>query len=107
MVGFSKYKFYNKLLIGVIFFRVTLSVTWTQLYISWFNVNFNKFTVRLHCIQIFFMLSKFQGDQRLIGMSSINCQNSSFSSLKECIKIWVYRSNGKLHPIGMKISIHV
>ena len=22
-------------------------------------------------------------------------------------KIWVYRSNGKLHPIGMKIGMHV
>ena len=32
------------------------------------------------------MLTKFQGDQRLIGMSSINCLNSSFSSWKECIK---------------------
>ena len=27
MVGFSKYKFYNKLLDGVILFRVTLSAT--------------------------------------------------------------------------------
>ena len=50
------------------------------------------------------MLTKFQGDQRLIGMSSINCLNSSSSSLKEYIKIWVYRSNGKLHPIGMKFA---
>ena len=29
-VGFSKYEFKNKLLIGVTFFRVTSSVTWTQ-----------------------------------------------------------------------------
>ena len=28
-VGFSKYGFNNKLLVGVIFFRVTSSVTWT------------------------------------------------------------------------------
>ena len=34
MVGFSKYEFDNKLLVGVIFFRVTSSVTWTQPYIS-------------------------------------------------------------------------
>ena len=34
MVGFSKYEFNNKLLVGVTFFRVTLGVTWTQLYIS-------------------------------------------------------------------------
>ena len=40
-------------------------------------------------------------------MSSINCLNSSFSSLKECIKIWVYRSNGKLHPIGMKFACNL
>ena len=32
------------------------------------------------------MLTKFQGDQRLIDMSSINCLSLSFSSLKECIK---------------------
>ena len=34
MVGFSKYEFKNKLLVGVTFFRVTSSVTWTQRYIS-------------------------------------------------------------------------
>ena len=34
MVGFSKYEFNNKLLGDVTFFRVTLSVTWTQPYIS-------------------------------------------------------------------------
>ena len=28
-VGFSKYEFNNKLLVGVTFFRVTSSVTWT------------------------------------------------------------------------------
>ena len=33
-VGFSKYEFDKKLLGGVSFFRVTLSVTWTQSYIS-------------------------------------------------------------------------
>ena len=33
-VGFLKYEFNNKLLVDVIFFRVTLSVTWTQPYIS-------------------------------------------------------------------------
>ena len=30
MVGFSKYKFNNKLLSDVALFRVTPSVTWTQ-----------------------------------------------------------------------------
>ena len=33
-VGFSKYEFKNKLLVGVTFFRVTSSVTWTQPYIT-------------------------------------------------------------------------
>ena len=33
-VGFPKYEFSNKLLGGVIFFGVTLGVTWTQPYIS-------------------------------------------------------------------------
>ena len=33
-VGFSKYKFNNKLLDGVTFFKVMLGVTWTQPYIS-------------------------------------------------------------------------
>ena len=33
MVEFSKYKFINKLLVGVTFLRVTSSITWTQPYI--------------------------------------------------------------------------
>ena len=33
-VGFSKYEFKNKLLVGVKIFRVTSSGTWTQPYIS-------------------------------------------------------------------------
>ena len=33
-VGFSKYEFNNKLLVGVTFFIVTSSVTWTEPYIS-------------------------------------------------------------------------
>ena len=33
-VGFSKYEFKNKFLVGVTFFSVTSSVTWTQPYIS-------------------------------------------------------------------------
>ena len=81
-VGFSKYEFNNKLSVGVTFFKVTSSVTWTQPYISYFNMNFDKSTVRLHYLHIFFMLTKFQGDQRLTVMSSINCLNSSFCNLK-------------------------
>ena len=33
-----------------------------------------------------FIHSKFQDDQKLIGMSSMNFLNSSFCSLKQCIK---------------------
>ena len=33
-IVFSKYEFNNKLLVGVTFFRVISSVTWTQPYIS-------------------------------------------------------------------------
>ena len=69
-VDFSKYEFNNNLLIGVIFFRVISCVTCTQPYI------------RLHYLYIFFMLTKFQGDPKLIAMSLINCLNSSFCSLK-------------------------
>ena len=35
---------------------------------------------------ILFMLAKFQGNKKLITISSINCLNSSFCSLKLCIK---------------------
>ena len=44
-VGFLKYEFNNKLLVAVTFFRVTLGVTWTQPFISKFDVNFDKFTI--------------------------------------------------------------
>ena len=71
---------------GVTFFWVTSGLTWTQLYISYFDVNFDKFTVRLHYHHIFFMLTKFHSDRRLIATSTINCLNSSFCSLKYCIK---------------------
>ena len=80
-VGFSKYEFNNKLSSGVTFFRITSSVTWTQLYISSFDVNFDKSTMRLHYPQIF-MHTNFQCDDRLIVISSINCLDSNFSSLK-------------------------
>ena len=33
-IGFSKYEFNNKLLVGVAFFKVTSSITWIQPYIS-------------------------------------------------------------------------
>ena len=37
------------------------------------DANFDKSTVRLHYLYIFSMLAKFQDDQRLIVMSSIDC----------------------------------
>ena len=49
-------------------------------------MNFDKSTVRLHYLCIFFMLAKFWGNQRLIAMSSINFLNSSFYSLKYYVK---------------------
>ena len=60
--------------------QVTLDVTLsniTQLNIFQFDVNFDKSTIRLHYLHIFSILAKFQGNQRLITMSS-----SSFYSLK-------------------------
>ena len=81
-IGFSKYEFNNKLMGDVTFFRVTSGATWTQPYISQFKVNFDKSTVRLHYLHIFFMIKIFQGDKKLIAMSSTNCLNSSFYSLK-------------------------
>jgi len=48
MVEFSKYEFNNKLFGSVTFFRITSGVTWTQPYISQFDVNFDKFTFTLY-----------------------------------------------------------
>ena len=49
-------------------------------------MNFDKSTVRLHYLHTFFMVTKFHNDRRLIATSTINCLNSSFCSLKYCIK---------------------
>ena len=46
-----------------------------------FDANFDKFTVILHYLHIFSMLTKFQGGQRLIVISSNNFLNSSFCNL--------------------------
>ena len=81
-IGFSKYEFNNKLLDSVTYFRIMLGVIWTQSYVSLFDVNFDKSTVRLYYLHIFLMFTKFQSDQIWIMMSSINCLDSSFSSLK-------------------------
>ena len=81
-VGFSKYEFNNKLLGGVTFFRVSLGVTWIQTYMSQFNLNFGKSTVRLHYLHIFFMFKKYKINKKLIDMPLINCLNSRFCSVK-------------------------
>ena len=81
MVGLLKYEFDNKLLVVVTFFRVTLGVTWTQPIFHNLMLILTNLPLD-YIIFIFFMLTKFQGDQRLILMSSTNCLDSSFSGLK-------------------------
>ena len=49
-------------------------------------MNFDKSVAELHYFRIFFILTKFINDKKLIIMSSINCLNSSFYNLKLCIK---------------------
>ena len=50
-------------------------------------MNFDKFTVRLHYLHIFFMLTKFQGDQKLIVISSINCLDSMVNYIRFAWKL--------------------
>ena len=100
-VKFPKYEFNNKLLGAItllIYIYIYIYIDWVQvtsdviqsnvipLNIFELDANFDKSTVRLHYLHIFSMLAKFQGDQILITMSSINCLNSNFCSLKLCIK---------------------
>ena len=54
----------------------------TPLNIFLLDVKFDKSTVKLHYLRIFSILAKFQGDQRLIVISSINYLNPSFCILK-------------------------
>ena len=77
MVRFSKYKFYNKLLGDVILLKC-----YTIQYFLKLDTNFDKSIVGLHYLHIFLMFAKFQGNQRLIVMSLINCLNLSFCHLK-------------------------
>ena len=60
MVGFSKNEFNNNLLDGVTFFRVTSDKTRTQPYISYFDMNFDKSTIKLHYFHIFSCLQNFK-----------------------------------------------
>ena len=58
--------------------QITPSITLnnvTSLNIFLLDVNFEKSTVELYYLHIFFMLAKLQCDQRSIVMSSINCLN--------------------------------
>ena len=50
----------------------------TQYFFNWLRILKNPLYVRLYYLCIFSILAKFQGDQRLITISSINCLNSSF-----------------------------
>ena len=54
----------------------------TPLNIFLLDAKFDKSTVKLHYFRIFSILAKFQGDQRLIVISSINYLNPSFCILK-------------------------
>ena len=73
---FSKYNFINKLLGNVTLFRVTSGVVTPGVTLSNFippnifdlDANFDKSTVKLHYIHIFFILTKFN-DQKSIVMS--------------------------------------
>ena len=55
------------------------------------DVDFDKSNIELYFILIFSILAKFQENQRLINMSSIEYLNLSFCILKLCIKIilWI------------------
>ena len=47
-------------------------------YIFLLDVNSKNLTIELHVPIIFFMLTKFQENQRLIAMSSMTCLNFKF-----------------------------
>ena len=74
-------KFYNGIPVYIyiyILVQITPSITLnnvTSLNIFLLDVNFEKSTVELYYLHIFFMLAKLQCDQRSIVMSSINCLN--------------------------------
>ena len=76
-VGFSKYEFNNKLLGGVLFFRITSSVTWTQPYIFLIQYEFWQIYREITLFSYIFYAYKFQGNKKLITMSSINGLDSS------------------------------
>ena len=73
----------DKNLIVVFYTKVT-----TPLNIFFFllDVNFDKFTIRLHFFLISSILAKFQENQRVITMLSIKYLNFEFCSLKLYIK---------------------
>ena len=52
--------------------------TITPLNIFLLDVNFNKFTIRLHFIFMYSIFAKFSENQRLIVISSIKCSNFKF-----------------------------
>ena len=73
--------------------QVTHNVTLnniTQFNIFWLDVNFDKFTVRLNYLYILSMLAKFQDDQILIVMSSINFKRYEVQSLSILKTNWYF-----------------
>ena len=65
-IGESRVFWVNK-----VFLQTSLEKNSTNFsYISILNVNFENLTIRLHILIIFFMLAKFQENQRSISISS-------------------------------------
>ena len=54
----------------------------SQYFFFLIEYKFYKTTVELHYFHIISIFAKFQGNQRLIAISSVNCLYSSFYSLK-------------------------
>ena len=106
MVGLSKYEFNNKLLGDATFFRITLGVTYTQpRFLNSLRILTNLpldyiIFIYFSCLQNF-MWSKI--NSHVINQLS----KFKFSWYKITHKRWDLRSNSKLHPICMKIGMHV
>ena len=70
----------------VIDYKITPNITLrnvTSFIIFQLNANLDESVVRLYYLPIFSIIARFRGDQRSIVMSSINCLNLSFYSLKQ------------------------
>ena len=75
--------YFNNALIYKVTFDATLNnVTPLNIFFNWMRILKNPPYVRLYYLFIFSMLTKIQGNQRLITISSIDCLNSNFYNLK-------------------------